>query len=168
MGGTILKEFLIEYMIFLPLPLLIIAAVFDLRERRIPNWVTYITVISPLALHVVFGQFRGLINSFSGLIFVTLIFSILPGLRLGGGDLKLAAGIGAWIGFDQVLWFVFYTFALILAASITVTCLREGRKGVVKRLQTEIKTLGTISLPLAEVPGAPVMLTAYLLLAAAM
>ena len=89
-------------LLVLNLPLLLLvgwAAVIDVRSRRIPNWLTLTAVITGLAQAYFIdggltlgGSVKGLLAGF-GLPFVLFAFRIL-----GAGDVKLLAGIGAWIG----------------------------------------------------------------------
>lgn len=79
--------------------LLIWAAVTDLRERKIRNWLTLSLMASGLAqsflpLHSATpaGALLGLLTGF-GITFI--LFAV--GAR-GGGDVKLMAGVGAWVG----------------------------------------------------------------------
>lgn len=141
--------------------LLIFAAYWDYREKRIPNWLTYTAVLSGLAVYAFDGE---IISSVAGALCIGLVFLLLPGLKAGGGDLKLAAGVGAWIGYQQVLPFVLFTIIGVLTAAVLKTWAAEGAQGISGRVKTEIKTLGAVSLPLAEVRAAPFMLLSYVLL----
>ena len=80
------------------------AAVGDIRDRRIRNWLTLSIAVTGLAqsfapAHTVspFTSFAGLAAGF-GLTFVLFALG-----ALGGGDVKLLAGIGAWLGPGPVL-----------------------------------------------------------------
>ena len=75
------------------------AAVIDLRTRRIPNWLTLsliatgvIRSIAPLG-----GPGLGVstMGVFGGAVVPFILFALGA---LGGGDVKLMAGIGAWLG----------------------------------------------------------------------
>jgi len=121
-------------------PTLIVLAVAmftDLRSRRIPNWLVLPfllagIVISPwrqdwggnsqsIGWHGL-GQFRwyGLGQSFAGLGLGLLIYGFLFCLGgMGGGDVKLCAALGAWIGPVQMFWALFFTS---LAGGIMVLC----------------------------------------------
>ncbi len=87
--------------------ILIEAAVIDGRSLRVPNWLTYHFLLAGLALAVLTGGSDKLMWSTAGAIVGLL--SLLPLYAIGGmgaGDVKLMAGLGAWIG----PWLVFEAF----------------------------------------------------------
>lgn len=89
------------------------AAVIDLRTRRLPNWLTAPAVLLGLAFHTATGGLSGLGLSLAGL---ATGFGILFVLWLiggsGGGDVKLMAALGAWVGFTPIL-IVFFVSAIV-------------------------------------------------------
>jgi prepilin peptidase CpaA len=112
---------------------LVVATFTDLRNRRIPNWLVLPfllagIVVSPLrpdwggnwgGSGLRFG-WHGLGQSFTGLGLGLLIFGFLFWLGgMGGGDVKLCAALGAWIGPMQMFWALFFTS---LAGGIMVLC----------------------------------------------
>lgn len=86
------------------------AAVTDLRRRRIPNAVTVFVLASGLLVRAVDSGagHRGL-ATLSGLAAVVLVVLALflpwSANGLKGGDVKLAAATGAWVGLEKLLWF---------------------------------------------------------------
>ena len=123
-------------------PTLIVLAVAtftDLRYRRIPNWLVLPfllagIVVSPLrpdwggnwgGSGLRFG-WHGLGQSFSGLGLGLLIFGFLFLLGgMGGGDVKLCAAIGAWLGPMQM----FVALVMIsMAGGVMVLCWIAYRK----------------------------------------
>jgi prepilin peptidase CpaA len=87
----------------------IVACVFDLRTRRIPNALTFGATIAALLYHVATGGFGGLLHSGAGWLLGVAIFIAPFALRgLGGGDVKLIAALGAWLGPLQVVWLALY------------------------------------------------------------
>lgn len=89
------------------LGLLSLAVVFDWRQRRIPNRLLAPAAALALALAWQAGGWRGaqgLAQALGAGAAVAAVFAPLYLLRqLGGGDLKLLATVGLWVGLPQVL-----------------------------------------------------------------
>ncbi len=77
----------------------LVAAVSDLRTRKIPNWMTVPMCVAGLIYQVCFFQWSGL---GSGLLGFLAGFGILFVLWMigsaGGGDVKLMGALGPWLG----------------------------------------------------------------------
>jgi len=87
-----------------------IACVTDLRTRRIPNVLTFGAALAGLLYQFVNGGIDGLGNGALGWLVGALIFVLPFALGgLGGGDVKLLAALGAWLGPENVLWLSLYT-----------------------------------------------------------
>jgi prepilin peptidase CpaA len=112
------------YLIILLSVVLIIAAIIDMRTYRIPNLLTYPTMLIALIYHTVANGVNGLIFSLLGLIVGMGLFSIpfFMGV-MGAGDAKLVGAVGAVLGSRGVLNASIFTavaggaFALILLLS---------------------------------------------------
>jgi prepilin peptidase CpaA len=77
----------------------ITGAVSDYRGFRLPNWLTLPLVLSGLLWHLASGSADGLIRSLFGLMAACLpLLPAYAGGGMGAGDVKLMAGIGAWMG----------------------------------------------------------------------
>ncbi|QYD71853.1 prepilin peptidase [Paraburkholderia edwinii] len=80
--------------------LVIVAAVLDMRTRRIPNWLVATAFAAALPVQwMLHGAADGLGIWFAGWLVGGLIF--LPGYvvrAVGAGDVKLMAAVGAWFG----------------------------------------------------------------------
>jgi prepilin peptidase CpaA len=76
-----------------------LAALSDLRRFRIANRLTLGLLLSGCVYHVACGGWAGVVHSLTGAAFgfVTLICLYAAG-GMGAGDVKLTAGIGAWLG----------------------------------------------------------------------
>jgi prepilin peptidase CpaA len=75
------------------------ACVTDLRARRIPNALTFGSALAALAFHLAVGGIPGLGWALCGwLVGAALFFPIFALGGMGGGDVKLLAALGAWVG----------------------------------------------------------------------
>ncbi len=86
-----------------------VAAVNDLRTRRIPNWLVFPFLIAGVAVSAMTRGWAGLESSILGILVgaaLLILFYFLGGM--GMGDVKLLASVGAWIGPQQV--FVAFAF----------------------------------------------------------
>jgi len=94
--------------------LLILAAVVDIRERRIPNWLTG----SVAALYPVYVLTNPQLAWFGALAAALAVFvfglALFSRRLIGGGDVKLIAALTLWAGLDH------------LALLTLVTCLAGG------------------------------------------
>lgn len=91
---------------------LLAAVVYDLRSRRIPNVVSGFVLVSGLVTDGVDGGARAILSGLAS--FLVLAVAIYPAWRaggIGGGDLKLAAATGIWVGLPHLLWFILATGA---------------------------------------------------------
>ncbi|MBU1040965.1 MAG: A24 family peptidase [Proteobacteria bacterium] len=83
---------------------LAVATVIDLRCQRIPNALTIPTALAALAYHLLIQGPDGLWASLSGLgLGLGLMLAPYLFRVMGGGDVKLMAAVGAWVGPQIVL-----------------------------------------------------------------
>jgi prepilin peptidase CpaA len=109
------------------LGLLIYAAAQDLRTRKIRNWLTLCLVVTGIVHNLVSPAAIGLSSSLLGLLagFGLPLALFIIG-ALGGGDVKLLAGVGAWLGAANVVW-VFLAAAVVGMVIVLVQCAATGR-----------------------------------------
>jgi prepilin peptidase CpaA len=87
----------------------IVACVFDVRTRRIPNALTFSAALAGLIFHVATTGTAGAQLAAGGWVvglLMLLPFFLLGGM--GGGDIKLVAALGAWLGPAQTFWLAIY------------------------------------------------------------
>jgi prepilin peptidase CpaA len=84
---------------------LVFAAVIDGWKLKVPNWITYPLIFSGWIYSSIYFGWGGLGWSLVG-TFVGLGL-LLPAYAIGGmgaGDVKLLAGVGAWVGVSATLY----------------------------------------------------------------
>src|SRR5262245_15784803 len=88
----------------------VVACAYDLRTRRIPNFLTFGGAALALAYSTWLAGVYGGMTSIAGWLVGAGLF--LPMFVLGGmgaGDVKLAACVGAWLGPKTALWVALYS-----------------------------------------------------------
>jgi prepilin peptidase CpaA len=87
----------------------VLACVFDLRSRHIPNLLTFGATGAALCYAFIVHGFAGMATSAGGWLTACALFFPFFALRgLGAGDVKLAAAIGAWLTPGDALWLSLY------------------------------------------------------------
>ena len=103
------------------------AAATDWRCRRIPNWLTFSLALGGLVQSVAFGATCTPGDSVLGLLVGFSLTFILFALRaVQGGDVKLLAGVGAWLG-PVGAFQVFCVEAVVGAAIVLAQAAAQGR-----------------------------------------
>jgi prepilin peptidase CpaA len=109
------------------LGLLTWAAAVDVRSRRIPNWLTFGLVLAGLAQSFTWARTVGPGDAGLGLLTgFGLTFVLFALGALGGGDVKLLAGVGAWLGPMPAL-VVFAAAAVIGMVIVLAQAAAQGR-----------------------------------------
>src|SRR6186713_2279816 len=104
----------------------LVACVTDVRERRIPNVLTFGAAAAALLVHFLSHGSSGLATAAAGWVIGTAVF--LPFFLLGGmgaGDVKLMAALGAWLGPADAFWMAIYV-SLAGGAMAVVVALFNG------------------------------------------
>ena len=84
---------------------LIVAAVIDGFELRVPNWLTYPMIVTGWIYSGIAFGWEGIGWSLAGTI--AGLLCLLPFYLIGGmgaGDVKLMAGVGAWVYCVHTFW----------------------------------------------------------------
>ncbi len=98
------EAIVVHWTIWLVTIVLILAAVIDGFELKVPNWVTYPFILSGWAYSFAAFGWEGLGWSLLGTLVGFLL--LLPPYAIGGmgaGDVKLLAGVGAWISVSHTV-----------------------------------------------------------------
>ncbi len=92
--------------------ILTVAVITDIRLTRIPNWLTFPSMLFGICYHTYTNGFHGFVLCVAGLLLGICIF--VPGYivaSMGAGDVKLMGAVGAFLGPGGV-------FAAVLATAI--------------------------------------------------
>jgi prepilin peptidase CpaA len=114
-------------MLWVPLLLVLVASVYDLRKGEVPNWIALL-VLAWAAIATVFelhdvdwlSALAGLGISFG----VTFILFIPGGLR--GGDVKLTSALGAALGHTALP--AFFVCVALAGGVLALVALARGKK----------------------------------------
>lgn len=100
------------------------AAVFDVREHRIPNRLTYPAIAMGMLLRWLFFGWQGLGSSLAGCVVAGGIVFVFYLVRtMGAGDVKLLAAVGSLVGvYDAIVALVATAIAGGVLALIYVFC----------------------------------------------
>jgi prepilin peptidase CpaA len=154
--------------------LVLIATVYDVRFRRIPNWLTLAGVVTGLAMNAFLYQgWPGLRLSLAGLAVGFGIYFALYALRaMGAGDVKLMAAIGAMVGMRD--WFGIFMVTAIIGgfAGLALVAMRgrmkktmwnvgfilsemkSGRPAYLAKEELDVRSPKSVGLPHGAVIGA--------------
>ena len=131
-----------EIFLFLFLTIiLVIAAINDIRLRRIPNWLTYPAMIVAVVYHTGMKGLGGLLFSMEGLgvgIAIMLVIYLVGGT--GAGDVKLMGAIGAFLGPKSVLSAFLFTSIVGGVYAIVLLVLNGYLRKTIKRYWLIIKS----------------------------
>ena len=159
------------------LTLVLGAAVYDVRYRRIPNWLTVSGLLIGLALNTFLsgwpGQGTFLHEGWPGLRFSLLGFAVGFGFYLvlyrlramGAGDVKLMAAVGAMVGWEN--WFGIFVITAVIGGTMAVIVviakkrftktfsnvgfilheMKSGRPAYVAREELDVKNPKALGLP---------------------
>jgi prepilin peptidase CpaA len=147
--------------------LILVAAVYDVLYRRVPNWLTCAGVITGIALNSFLYQgWPGLRLSLPGLAVAFAAYFTLYLLRaMGGGDVKLMAAIGALVGVRD--WFGIFIITAIIGGTAGLVMvsmrgrlrktlwnvgfilseMRHGRLAYARRDELDVRSPKSVGLP---------------------
>ena len=87
-----------------------IGGIYDLKSRRIPNWLTFGTFIAALAFNIFHFNLSSILNCLLGFL-VGILLLIIPYIfgGMGAGDVKLLGAIGSVVGFKNIISIFIYS-----------------------------------------------------------
>ena len=126
--------------------LLVIATVTDFRSRRIPNWLTLAGFFLGLLLSVLSAGIPGVFSSIAGAVVGIVIFIPVYALgKMGAGDVKLLAMVGAFLGPVNVLWAALFSLMAGGLLAVGWMIYKAGPRALFYRV------MGSVAM--ARVPG---------------
>jgi leader peptidase (prepilin peptidase)/N-methyltransferase len=105
---------------------------YDIRQRRLPNWLTLPGGVIVLAVAALCGSGMGALAGAAALALLYLVIHLVVPAGMGAGDVKLAIGVGALtsaFGFDS--WVLAALGAPILTALWAVIAMACGSRAAV-------------------------------------
>jgi prepilin peptidase CpaA len=116
----------------------LLGAWFDVTSARIPNRLTYPAILAALVVRFSFLGWHGLQEGLLGMILCGGAFFLLFVIHaMGGGDVKLMAAVGAWVGYRNA------GLALIVCA-LAGGLIALGYVIVLKRYRTTLSNIGAL------------------------
>lgn len=108
--------------------LTLVAAYWDVKTRKLPNWLTVSGFVAALVFHTTIGGIAGLGDSLLGFLtgFAILLILWLTGGG-GAGDVKLMGALGAWLLWKGTLCVFFLSAILIVIGYGCWLVYRVGR-----------------------------------------
>jgi prepilin peptidase CpaA len=132
--------------------LVILAAICDIRWRRIPNWLTLPGLVLGIGLSW-FLEYPGVRSSLEGLGLAFAVYFTLYLLRgMGAGDVKLMAAVGATAGMMNWLGILFLTSVAGAAAGLLLVVIKGRFRGTVFNLLRIVGSLGRGRAPYKDNP----------------
>jgi len=142
---TILTE---HWSVWLVAVTLVIAAVIDGLYLKVPNWLTIPMIATGWVFSFAVAGWSGLgwslAGSVVGLILLLIVYSIGG---MGAGDVKLLAGIGAWLHVEHTFWiFIATTIVGGIMALVMIAVSGRWRKHFVQ-MQSIAEEIATVRDP---------------------
>jgi prepilin peptidase CpaA len=156
----------------------LVASVFDVKSRRIPNFLTMPAFLLGVALHLALGGWKQALSALAagvicGVVF--LIFYIAGGM--GAGDVKLIMAVGCIAGISHILYLMVLTalsggvMAIVLAvargqfrqtiANVGEIASHHKNQGLQPHPDLNVKNVATLRLPYALAIAGGSLLTLY-------
>jgi prepilin peptidase CpaA len=127
---TLLTALSDNWQVWLVTVTLVVAAIIDGKQLKVPNWLTFPMIVSGWGVNTALFGWEGLGASLLGTVVGLAL--LMPAYAIGGmgaGDVKLLAGVGAWVG-SSVTFYAFCLSAIVggVIAVAMVVCRRSWTK----------------------------------------
>jgi prepilin peptidase CpaA len=111
--NTIINGLIANWHIWTVSIVLVVAAVIDGWKLKVPNWITFPMILTGWVYSFASGGWPGLGWSLLATFFgLALLYGIYMVGGMGAGDVKLLAGIGAWVHAEHT-WNIFAATAIV-------------------------------------------------------
>ena len=125
--STLLHAFADNWTVWFVTIVLIVAAVIDGKILKVPNWLTFPFIVCGW-IHCtiqwgVGGFFWSLLGTFVGMMLLLILRNVGG---MGAGDVKLLAGVGAWLG-AVVTLYAFAATAIVGGVMAAIMIYRSGQ-----------------------------------------
>jgi leader peptidase (prepilin peptidase)/N-methyltransferase len=111
---------------------LLLLTLIDLSTYLLPNVITYPLIVAGVAVNYfeIFASREssliGAVAGFSSFWLINALFKLVRGKEgMGGGDFKLFAAIGAWLGWQMLPLVMMLAACSGLAAALVLMCVRK-------------------------------------------
>ncbi|MFN3006282.1 prepilin peptidase [Mycolicibacterium wolinskyi] len=110
---------------------LVALSAYDIRRRRLPNWLTLPGAVAILCAATWSGRGSAALAGAAALAALYGIVHVISPRAMGGGDVKLALGVGAMTGaFGLDVWVLAALGAPILTSVVALVALLRGNATV--------------------------------------
>ena len=124
--STLLEQIFENGAVWFVTVILVVAAIIDGAILKVPNWLTFPFIIGGWVHCSLVGVLAGFGWSLAGTVVGMCLLLFLRNVGgMGAGDVKLLAGIGAWLGSTNTLY-AFAATAIVGGIMAVIMVLRQG------------------------------------------
>jgi len=137
----------------------LVAALWDMRTHRIPNWLTFPVLFGGLAAAYGIGSWNGLGDAFAGCLLLGVPYFLLFVFAGGGaGDAKIMAALGAWLGLANAVPVLACVSVSGAIMGLAYAAWRRRLVPVLGNMSTIAMSAGLMTLGRAKISDAQAML----------
>jgi prepilin peptidase CpaA len=151
-GSSYIGDGLKPIILALAVALALIAGWTDWRSRRIPNWLTVPGLFVGVLVNVLAGRWAGLEFALKGAGLGLLLLLPFVFLRsLGAGDWKLAGALGAFVGWQVLLYLLFWSVFVAGLMALGLVIYKRRFVQTLRNIGRLLASMVTFHMPGAEV-----------------